>query len=168
MWVWRFRKVGKTPRRDKMQASRKKWLVVTYFANEGGMACSHHIDDRLPLLRERGIDVTLLTPLIVPKNPSVRHLRTPTLSPSGIRFEVRQYFKRKHLPKWQFDIIRTLLLLPALPFYALERALFRIDTTWYWTPLAALRGYLLCRRNRRGLIYSTGAPGRAHIPRGWV
>jgi len=22
------------------------WLIVTYFANERGMACSHHIDDR--------------------------------------------------------------------------------------------------------------------------
>lgn len=150
------------------EGRRRRWLVVSYFAHESGMACSHHIDDRLPLIRERGVDVTLLSTLIVPKNPAVDHMRVPTLSPSGIRFEVRQYFRKKNLPKWRFELIVTLLLLPVFPFYLLEKAILNIDTTWYWSPLAALRGYLFCRRNRPELVYSTGGPACAHIAAGWI
>lgn len=147
---------------------RKRWLVLSYYANEPGMACSHHIDDRLPLLAARGVDVTLLTDWVAGKSSSGAHIRVPNLSPSGIRADLRMYFRRKKLPKWLFNTVVTVLMLPVFPFYLLEKAVVNVDNTWYWAPLAALRGYLYCRRKRPELVYSTGGPACVHIAAGWV
>lgn len=142
---------------------RTPWLVVSYFVNEGGMACSHHVDDRVPELQEKGIDLTLLSSLCVRRMPGVRHLRAPSLSPSGIRFEVRQVLKRRRLSRWRFKLWETLLLLPLYPFYLLEKLLLNIDTTWFWFPLAVVRGGMHCAVRRPKVIYSTGGPVSAHL-----
>lgn len=145
-----------------------KWLVVSYFANEKGMACSHHIDDRLPVLRQKGVDASLLTTLAVKKNRAVRHMRVPSISPSGIRFEVRSVLRKKNYPKWIYRAIVTLVLLPVFPFYAVEKAIINIDTTWFWAPLAVVRGYLYCWKHRPDVIYSTGGPISAHIAAAFI
>lgn len=147
---------------------RKRWLVLSYYANEPGMACSHHIDDRLPLFSAGGVDVTLLTGWGTGKRAGGRRIRVPNLSPSGIRADLRMYFRRKKLPGWLFSAVTTVLMLPVFPFYLLEKAVVNVDNTWFWAPLAALRGYLHCRRQRPDLVYSTGGPACAHIAAGWV
>ena len=37
------------------------WLIISYFANIDAMAPSHHIDDRLPFFKKKGIIVHLLS-----------------------------------------------------------------------------------------------------------
>jgi len=139
------------------------WLIISYFANEGGMACSHHIDDRLSFFAKNKIAVTLLTSSCVKRLSLVKHIRIPCISPSGIRFEVRHVLKRKNYPVFKFKLLETLLLLPVLPLYFIEKLLYRIDTTWWWFPLAFLRGYFQCMKCRPDVIYSTGGPISAHI-----
>jgi SAM-dependent methyltransferase len=78
------------------------------------------------------------------------------------------YFRRKKLPKWFFETVVTVLMLPVFPFYLLEKAVVNIDNTWFWAPLAALRGYLYCLRQRPEIIYSTGGPACAHLAAGWI
>ncbi len=147
---------------------RKRWLVLSYFANQPGIACSHHIDDRLPLLAAKGIDVTLLTGFMAGRSQRETRIRVPNLSPSGIRADLRSYFRKKNLPKWLFHAGVTVLMLPVFPFYLIEKAAVHVDNTWFWAPLAALRGYLYCRRRRPDLIYSTGGPACVHIAAGWI
>jgi len=150
------------------EVGRKRWLVLSYFANDPGTACSHHIDDRLPLLAAKGIDVTLLTGFMAGRSPRETCIRVPNLSPSGIRADLRAYFRKKKLSKWLFKTVVTVLMLPVFPFYLLEKAVVNVDNTWFWAPLAALRGYLYCRLQRPELVYSTGGPACVHIAAGWV
>lgn len=140
-----------------------KLLVFSYFANMDGMACSHHIDDRLGVLKDQGAGVTLLSTIFVGKSDRARHLRVPSLSGSGLRFEVRQYLKRDKRPRWVSKTLETVILLPVFPFYFVEKLLFNVDTTWLWFPLAFWRGLFHCLRHRPDFIYSTGGPISAHL-----
>jgi hypothetical protein len=139
------------------------WLIISYFANEGGMACSHHIDDRLPAFAGKKINVTLLTSTCVKKLSLINHIRIPSISPSGIRFEVRHVLRRREYSVFKFKLLNTLLLLPVLPFYFIEKLIYRIDATWWWFLPAFLRGYFQCLKCRPDVIYSTGGPISAHI-----
>lgn len=146
-----------------MATIRNNWLIISYFANEGGMACSHHIDDRLSAFAGKKIAVTLLTSICVKKQSLVKHVRIASISPSGIRFEVRHVLRRNKYSALKFKLLETVLLLPVLPLYFIEKLLYRIDTTWWWFPLAFLRGYFQCMKCRPDVIYSTGGPISAHI-----
>lgn len=139
------------------------WLVVSYFANTEGLACSHHIDDRLELLQASSVSVTLLTSCCVQKMPSLRHLRACSLSPSGVRFELRQVLKRSTKPRWMLKFFELLALLPLYPFYWLEKLVLNIDTTWFWCPLATIRAILACLHSRPHVVYSTGGAVSAHL-----
>lgn len=143
--------------------SSQHWLVVSYFANTEGLACSHHIDDRLELLQTLGVTVSLLTSCCVKKMQSNRHFRVCSLSPSGIRFELRQVLKRSSAYRPILKLIEGLALLPLYPFYWLEKLVLNIDTTWFWYPPAAIRGVLACLRSRPQVVYSTGGAISAHL-----
>ncbi len=139
------------------------WLILSYRANIPGSACSQHIDDRLPHLQKQGIEPILLTGPVGQKSTFWRHYRSLSIAPSGIRFELR-HFLRRHLQKrWQFKIVETLLLLPVLPFYLLEKIIVNLESEWSWGLLASLRGLLLCRRLQPEMLYSTGGSASAHI-----
>lgn len=94
---------------------------------------------------------------------TIEHIRVPTISPSGLRFEIRQRLRQHKNHSWKMKLLETLMLLPILPFYFFEKLLYRIDTTWWWFPLAFLIGYYQCIKCRPKVIYSTGGPISAHI-----
>jgi len=137
-------------------------LILSYFANQDGMACSHHIDVRLPVFKDCDAVPILLTSWCGPRHPTLAHYRVCSLSPSGLRFEVRQRFHKKVEQDRRWKILRDLLLLPLLPFYALERSIRRLDPTWSWYPLAVLMGLWVCHRRQVDILYSTGGPPVVH------
>ena len=141
----------------------QKILVLSYFANEDTVAASHHIDDRLDCMLEMGLKPLLLSSICVPGRQDLPHFRIPSLSPSGLRFELRHILKKRLQGKKQWRLWRNLILLPILPLYALEKLFLNLDTTWYWYLPALLRGWMLCRRHQAALIYSTGGPPVAHL-----
>ncbi|UTG91612.1 glycosyltransferase [Geobacter sulfurreducens] len=145
-----------------------KMLAISYFANETGMACSHHLDDRLPLLADSGVEITLLTSIISRKNKKIRQIFAPSIFASGLRFEIRSLLKRKNYKKWKYRLLETILTFPLLPFYYIEKMLFNIDTTWSWSFGAAFVGYLNCVRHSPTVIYSTGGPISAHVAAGLI
>lgn len=141
--------------------NRKQVLILSYFVNEDGMACSHHVSDRLPLFRELGCEPVVLSSMCVPKLSGYAHFRAFSLMPAGIRFEVRRSLRRrgKESIAWK---LRNLILLPLLPFYGLDRLAFRVDPTWSWLPHALLQGMRICGTRGIDLLYSTGGPPVAH------
>lgn len=139
----------------------RKILILSYFTNEDGMACSHHIDDRLPVFRNMGYEPILLSSLCVPKHTKYIHFRVPSLAPSGIRFELRRYLKRRGEDSVMWKL-RSLILLPLLPLYAVERLFHTKDSTWTWLPLALWRARRICRSGEVTLVYSTGGPPVVH------
>ncbi|WP_417910679.1 O-antigen ligase family protein [Candidatus Electronema sp. PJ] len=145
------------------QSENRCWLILSYRANILGSACSQHIDDRLPHLQAQEIEPVLLTGPVGEQAKIFRHFRALSIAPSGIRFELR-HFLRRHLHKrWQFKTAETLILLPLLPFYLLEKIIVNLESEWSWCLLASLRGLLLCRQLKPELIYSTGGSASAHV-----
>ncbi len=146
----------------------RRWLVLSYFSRIDGMACAQHVDDRIPLLREAGIEPVLLTGPCGDRWEGMRHAVARSVAPSGIRFELRHLFRKRGLRGPLFKALEFLILLPVLPFYLLEKLLADLDSQWSWFPLAAYHGYALCREARPDLIYSTGGPASAHIAAGMI
>lgn len=146
----------------------RRWLVLSYFSRIDGMACAQHIDDRIPLLRRAGIEPVLLTGPCGERWEEGRHAIARCVAPSGVRFEVRHLFRKGGLRSPLHKLLEFLLLFPVLPFYLLEKLLVDLDSQWSWFPLAARRGYALCREVGPELIYSTGGAASAHIAAGRI
>lgn len=141
----------------------QKWLVISYAANIDALASSHHIDDRLPIFRQKGIDIHLLSSPCGVRSKNLRHTRVPSLAPSGIRYEVRYFLRRRTRKKIWFKFWEILLLMPVYPFYFLEKLFFGLDSTWSWFITSSVAAIVLSARNKPDIIYSTGGPVSAHI-----
>lgn len=139
------------------------WLILSYRANIPGSACSQHIDDRLPLLQQTGITPVLLTGPVGGHSGQYPQYRAWSLAPSGIRFEVRHALRKRLQRRWQFKLVETLLLLPVMPLYLLEKVLINLESEWSWFVMASIRGLLLQRRYRPTVVYSTGGSASAHM-----
>jgi len=140
----------------------RRILVISYFVNEDGMACAHHVTDRLMVLAGRCEALCVLSSWCVRPLPGLCHRRTPSLMPSGLRFETRRRFHRLVSRNRAWKAVRDLTLFPLLPLYAAERAFSRLDPTWHWQPLAVRSGLGLIRRLGMDTVYSTGGPPVAH------
>jgi hypothetical protein len=145
------------------ETAKRYWLILSYRSNIDGSACAQHIDDRLPFFDAQGITPVLLTGPVGKRSVRWLHFRCPSIAPSGIRFELRHFLQKRLRKRWQFKLVETLLLLPVLPFYLLEKIIINIESEWSWFFLASIRGYFLCRRYRPEAIYSTGGSASAHI-----
>lgn len=142
---------------------KRRWLIISYYANIDPMAASHHIDDRLPFFMKRGIDINLLSSPCARRYSDIPHMRVPSLAPSGIRYELRHFLKRRTGSNSSLKILKTLLLLPVYPFYFAEKVLFRLDSTWSWFITASIAAYVVSLKKRPDIIYSTGGPVSAHL-----
>lgn len=140
-----------------------RWLLISYTANVEASACSQHLDDKLPALRLLGIEPVLLSSPCGARHAHVVHHRTPSLSPAGIRVELRKVLQRSLRNTALRRLLQGLLFLPLLPLYLFEKRCRIAQSEWSWSLLACWRGRRLIRRYRPQLIYSTGGPVCAHI-----
>jgi hypothetical protein len=139
------------------------WLILSYCSNIEGDSCSQHIDERFPYFSKKGISPLLVSGLLGPKKHNIIHFQTPSFLPSGIRCEFRHFLKRKTLRKWLYKTIQTLVILPVLPFYLLEKMIINLDEGVSWFLCAALKGISLSREYRPEIVYSTGGTSSAHL-----
>lgn len=137
-------------------------LVLSYFFNQDGLACSHHIDDKLVALIRSGYTPVVLSATSSPQSTQCQHYRIPPCSIAGIRFELREILRKKAAKHLHWKILRELFLVVIAPLYAVERFFLKLNPIWYWYPSALLVGGWLCYRKRIRVIYSTGGPAVAH------
>jgi hypothetical protein len=142
---------------------KNRWLILSYFANIDAMAPSHHIDDRIPSLCHKGVSIFLLTSPCGARYTNIAHRRIPSIAPSGIRYEVRHFLRRKTKKRFWFKFLEIVLLLPVYPFYLIEKIFIRLDSTWSWFITASIAAIILSLKNRPEIIYSTGGPVSTHI-----
>jgi hypothetical protein len=144
------------------------WIIFSYFFNIDGKASSQHIDDRIPHLASLGVKPFIVSSICAEPSSDVAHFRVPSVSPSGVRFELR-YLRRRN-KVFKFAAIPLLIII--LPLYFIEKTIIDLESEWSWFPLAFLRGLLLCTKFHPELIYSTGGPPSAHLAAGllarWV
>ena len=85
------------------------------------------------------------------------------VGPAGIRFEMRHVL-RKHLGSGlRYRAIMLVPLLVLLPFMLIEKLLRPVESSWSWWFSAYVKAWLLMRRRKFDLIYSTGGAFAAHI-----
>lgn len=141
----------------------KYWLILSYRANIPNNACSQHLDDRLFHLKQKGITPILLTSTLGKKKLDAYHFRTFSIAPSGIRFEIRHFLRKRLQKRWQFKVVETLLLIPVYPFYLIEKILINLESEWSWFVMASIRGIWLRWRFKPEVMYSTGGSASAHV-----
>lgn len=142
---------------------KNRWLILSYFGNIDAMAPSHHIDDRLPFFKQRGININLITSFCGAHYKNLPHVRVPSCAPSGIRYEVRHVLRRKTSKRFWFKFWEFILLLPVYPFYFIEKLILKLDSTWSWFINASIVALIVAIKNKPEIIYSTGGPVSAHI-----
>jgi len=138
----------------------ERWLVVSYFTGIDGMAVSLHADLRIAELRRRGHEVLVLTSAGSPPGPGV--VRVPSLSPSGLRYEMRLLFRRRARTPGD-GLLKAAAALGLAPFYLLEKSLLQFDPTWFWFLTARGAAVRAARRFHPRVVYSTGGPSSAHL-----
>ena len=144
-------------------SNRRKWLIISYFTDIDTLACSHHIDDRITELRSKGIDPIILSDVCSPPSSDHRKTRTPSIAPSGMRYEMRYITKRMFPNKAIRNVVNIPFLLSILPAYALESLVLNFDCTWSWFLCAGIAAINICKKNDIDIIYSTGGPFSAHL-----
>lgn len=141
----------------------RKWLVLSFFTDIDGLACSQHVDDRLISLREHGIEPIVISSACSPKSTDYLKRRTHCFAPSGLRFELRYSTMRRFPSKTVRKIVQIPGLIVLLPAYLLESIAYRMDSTWSWWLTAYRAAVKEARANDVELIYSTGGPSSAHL-----
>jgi len=141
----------------------ERWLVISYWANVEGVAPSFHIDDRLPYLKAAGIDVKMLTSVCGPPAAGWKENwhRVPSISPSGVRFEVR--YTASRLGRLWGRLAKALITLLVLPGYAVEKLLLNTESSFWWWLSAGALGTCWSLRWRPKVIYSSGGAISGHL-----
>ena len=144
-----------------MSAS-SRWLIISFHAGVDGLACSHHLDARIPYLVQRGVQPILVNSWQAARIREYAQSRTACPSPSGVRLAVRSCLRRRIRHAAVAKALRSTALLPIMPFYLLEKAVYDVDAAWWWRVPAAAAATSLSRRYQPQIIYSTGGPYSAH------
>ncbi len=144
-----------------------RWIVISHQCGLDGRASSHHIDIRLPRLRECGVEPFVVTSCAAPPGAWPEQRRVPCPSFSGLRQEVRLMAASPRRGPVGRRAARCVLLPPLLPGHIVESALLRMDATWSWFLTAGPVAAACARRRRAGLVYSTSGAPSAHLA-GWM
>ena len=140
-------------------------MILSHCYNMDGRAASQLITPRIPILKELGVSCSVISaPNGCQDLAPLSHHRVFSLFPSGLRFELRHFIRRKitmhHIRNPLLFSISFILL----PFYLLEKLFVRLESQWSWFITVYLRALLLFRSNEKfELIYSTGGPFSSHI-----
>jgi glycosyltransferase involved in cell wall biosynthesis len=131
------------------QTSGEKWLVISYYYGIDGLACSHHIEDRVAALNKIGIETQVLCRTSVHSAPFMRLEKFSTY--------LEKFKKTRGIARIinGLYLVLTLVRGAILTFREWDEVLCALDLM--------AEGYALTQRERFSRIYSTGGPMGAHI-----
>jgi hypothetical protein len=142
---------------------RQRWLIIAHAFNMDGRAASQTITDKLPHLRNAGIDAVVLSGVSGTHDTAVEHHQLWPMGPAGFRFELRHVLKRR----WGSGVLyRTVMAATSIflmPWMLLEKMFRPVESSWSWWLSAYLKGKMLARQKSFDLIYSTGGAFSAHL-----
>ncbi|MDI1246518.1 MAG: hypothetical protein PSV24_14090 [Rhodoferax sp.] len=142
---------------------RQRWLILAHAFNMDGRAASQTITDKLPHLRQAGIDMVVLSGVSGTQDKAFEHHQLWPAGPAGIRFELRHVLRRRFGKGVLYRTLMMLATLVLLPFLLIEKLLRPVESSWSWWLSAYLMGRALARRQSFDLIYSTGGAFAAHV-----
>jgi len=132
-------------------------LVISYFLGQTGRASSHHIDDRLLELSERGITIGVVGPphLSPVSCAFLKNVSVYSMPDRRVKSFLRRYLSVKVPPSLK---MRVRALLDRIKF--VERDRF---ADWNWEDVATRYVLNTVSLDEYDLIYSTGGPAVAHL-----
>jgi len=142
---------------------RQRWLILAHAFNMDGRAASQTITDKLPHLRQAGIEVVVLSGVSGTQDRVVEHHQLWPAGPAGLRFELRHVLRRRFQNRLVYRSLMTLASVALLPGLIVEKLLRPVESSWSWWLSAYLKGRALARRQPFDLIYSTGGAFAAHL-----
>ena len=145
------------------EPTRQRWLILAHAFNMDGRAASQTITDKLPHLRQAGIEVVVLSGVSGSKDKVVEHHQLWPAGPAGLRFELRHVLRRRFANPVAYRLLMTLATLVLLPGLIIEKLLRPVESSWSWWFSAWLTGRALARQQSFDLIYSTGGAFAAHL-----
>lgn len=146
-----------------MAEEKKRWLVIAHCMNMDGQAASHHVSDKLSFLSRRGIEPILLSAASGLKDLSYEHHQVFSPAPSGLKFELRHFIRKKANSKVLSETLICLLGLLLLPAYVLEKIVLPLDSQWSWFISAYFKGKKLSEKYCFERIYVLGGASSAFL-----
>jgi glycosyltransferase involved in cell wall biosynthesis len=143
--------------------SRQRWLVLSHAFNMDGRAASQTITDKLPHLKQAGIEVVVLSGVSGRHDDQVEHHQLWPMGPAGFRFELRHVLRRHWGNGIRYRLLMTLASIFLLPWMLLEKLLRPVESSWSWWLSAYWKGRRLAQEQPFDLIYSTGGAFAAHL-----
>lgn len=143
--------------------TRQRWLILAHAFNMDGRAASQTITDKLPYLRQAGIEVVVLSGVSGTRDPVLEHHQLWPAGPAGLRFELRHVLRRHIANRLIYRLLMTLASLVLLPGLVLEKLFRPVESSWSWWISAYLKGRRLAGQQHFDLIYSTGGAFAAHL-----
>jgi len=140
-----------------------KWLVIAHCMNMDGQAASHHVSDKLPYLRKRGIEPILLSAASGCRDLNYEHHQVFSPAPSGLKFELRHFIRKRVKSKFLGETILGLLSLLVLPAYLLEKIVLPLDSQWSWFISSYLKAKQLAKIHKFECIYVLGGASSAFL-----
>jgi hypothetical protein len=144
------------------------FLILSHGFNMDGRASSQTITDKVPFLRAKGFELTVLSAVTGLKDADIDHLQLLPWGPSGLRFDLRHLLRLRIGQGALYRVLMfaaSLLLLPAI---VLERLVLGLQSQWSWALPAFVRGYFFLRRHPSCIVYSTGGAYSAHLAASWL
>jgi glycosyltransferase involved in cell wall biosynthesis len=142
---------------------RQRWLILSHAFNMDGRAASQTITDKLPHLRNAGVDIVVLSGVLGTQDKVVEHHRLWPVGPAALRFDLRHVLSR-HLGKGLlYRVLMFSITLILLPGIVIEKFFWPVENAWSWWISAYLKGRVLARQQPFDLIYSTGGAFAAHM-----
>lgn len=144
----------------------KSILVISYYSNMPGACQAEWIDDRIFAFIQKEYKISLISATCCFKHNNIEildHIRIPTLSPHGCRYEFQE-IKRRSIPINKFSIAYLFLSLCSKIDYILEKMKLKSgEGRWSWflsSSIASIRYGLV---KNKEFIYTTGGPASAHL-----
>lgn len=133
---------------------------------------SIHCDDRLDALIQQGIDIYLVSSMMGEQYQKLPHARIFSLSPSGLRYELRHVLRRKTSSQFAYFIVFFIFYSVLWPFYLLEFLITRnpflqLNLSWSWAISGGCMAAWQAWKNNADLIYSTGGSVSSQSA-GWI
>jgi hypothetical protein len=148
--------------------SKQVWLILSHGFNMDGRAASQTITDKIPHLRNLGIEPIVISAITGKKDMVIEHHQVLPAGPVALRFDLRHYLKQRVPSRFVYRLAMMLISVALLPFILIEKLFIRIETHWSWAITAYFTSARIIRKRKPVLAYSTGGAYTAHLAAYWL
>ena len=133
-----------------------------------GRAASLTITDKIPYFLDAGIQPIVLSAITGLKDQRFHHEQFLAWGPAAFRFDFRHWIANKYGRGFIYKILTRTVSILLAPFIVIEKLCLGYSSQWSWAIPAFIRGYILIRRGKADVIYSTGGAWSAHLAGVWL